>query len=201
MRGGCLAASCILVALLIDYFAAASPASFICLISYLIINIFYSNGLKNIPILDVVILTSGFVIRLIYGGVISRIEISGWLYLTLISASFYMGLGKRRNEMKMSGEGNETRTVMKYYNYAFLDKNMYMCLGMAEVFYALWAIDQKQDIMMWTIPMVIVMGMKYSLSVEGDSDGDPVELITHDKILWVLAVLYALMVLVAIYLY
>lgn len=197
-EGKILFALCIALSLLLNYLTHSTTGTYVCLIVYLVVNIFYSNGLKNVPILDIVILTSGFLIRLIYGGLVTDIPISGWLYLTVITASFYMGLGKRRNEISKSSDGS-TRKVLRFYNYAFLDKNMYMCLGMAEVFYALWAMDRKIDVMLWTVPVVIVLGMKYSLDIEGDSDGDPVEVILHDKALWIIAVIYAAMVLAAIY--
>lgn len=192
--------TCLTLSLLFNYFTSSVVLSLVCLIAYLFINISYSCGLKNVPILDIVILTAGFVIRLIYGGIITDILISGWLYLTIITASFYLGLGKRRNELRRTNIINkETRGVLKFYNYAFLDKNMYMCLGMAEVFYALWAIDRKQDLMLWTVPVIIVIGMKYSLGIEGESEGDPVEVILHDKTLWIISIIYAVIVLYAVY--
>lgn len=199
-EGGCLICTCLTLSLLFNYFTSSVVLSLVCLIAYLFINISYSCGLKNVPILDIVILTAGFVIRLIYGGIITDILISGWLYLTIITASFYLGLGKRRNELRRTNIINkETRGVLKFYNYAFLDKNMYMCLGMAEVFYALWAIDRKQDLMLWTVPVIIVIGMKYSLGIEGESEGDPVEVILHDKTLWIISIIYAVIVLYAVY--
>ena len=69
------------------------------LLLYLAINVAYSFGLKKKPIVDIVILVAGFLIRVLYGAVITDIELSNWLYLTVISGAFYMGLGKRRNEM------------------------------------------------------------------------------------------------------
>lgn len=192
---------CVAISLLLNFIPPpthSGAGSYVCLLLYLVLNVFYSNGIKNIPILDIVILTSGFLIRLIYGGLVTDIPISGWLYLTVITVSFYMSLGKRRNEISKSQDGS-TRKVLRFYSYAFLDKNMYMCLGMAEVFYALWAIDRKIDMMFWTVPLVIVLGMKYSLDIEGDSYGDPVEVIVHDKALWIIAAIYAVMVLIAIY--
>ena len=87
-----------------------------------------------------------------------------------------------------------------YYNYAFLDKNMYMCLGLTNAFYALWVIGTQKEVMIWTVPMVMVLGMKYSLNIERDSDGDPVEVILQDKVLWLLGILYSALVIGAIYL-
>ena len=187
-------------AITLNFLATTNYVSFIFLGIYLVMNIFYSKGLKNVPLLDIVVLASGFLLRLIYGGIVTDIHISNWLYLTVITASFYMGLGKRRNELGKSGNQINTRKVLKYYNYAFLDKNMYMCLGLTNAFYALWVIGTQKEVMIWTVPMVMVLGMKYSLNIERDSDGDPVEVILQDKVLWLLGILYSALVIGAIYL-
>lgn len=154
-------------------------------------------GLKNIPIVDIVILASGFVIRIFYGGIITNITISKWLYLVITVGSLYMGLGKRRNELKKQ---TKTRDVLKYYNVNFLDKNMYVCVALSIVFYSLWTLEMPNPQISWTIPIFIILLMCYSLDVEGDSDGDPVEVILHDKILIGLLVLYALFIFILLYL-
>ena len=89
-------------------------------IIYLLLNFGYSFGLKNIPILDIVILVCGFLLRLLYGAEICDIVISQWLYLTIISISFYMAMGKRRNEIVK--QGDKSRKVLSKYNKDFLDK-------------------------------------------------------------------------------
>lgn len=163
---------------------------------YLAINILYSIKLKHIPILDIAILTSGFLLRLLYGAEITGIGISNWLYLTILSFSFYMALGKRRNELTKIG--NETRRVLEYYNKSFLDNNMYTCMALGIVFYSLWCIDINTNLI-WTVPFVMVICMKYSLNIERDSLGDPVDVILSDKILLLLASMYAITMFVAIY--
>lgn len=188
-----------MLSMLANYFTGGGILSYACLLVYFAMNVFYSGGIKNVPILDVVILAAGFMIRLIYGGIATDMEISGWLYLTIIMVSFYMGMGKRRNELDRKGENTSTRGVLKYYSYAFLYKNMYMCLGLAEVFYALWAMDTGVRFMLWTVPLIIVAGLKYSLDIEGEDDGDPVEVIAADKILWILILLYSAVVITLIY--
>lgn len=182
-QGKVLSVVAMIGAITLNFLATTNYVSFIFLGIYLVMNIFYSKGLKNVPLLDIVVLASGFLLRLIYGGIVTDIHISNWLYLTVITASFYMGLGKRRNELGKSGNQINTRKVLKYYNYAFLDKNMYMCLGLTNAFYALWVIGTQKEVMIWTVPMVMVLGMKYSLNIERDSDGDPVEVILQDKVL------------------
>lgn len=166
---------------------------------YLVLNIAYSFGLKNIPILDISILVSGFLIRILYGALITDITISNWLYLTVIALSFYFALGKRRNEIKHVGD-SDTRKVLKMYPIEFLDKNMGMCLTLANISYALWSMDEKttalynNEYLTLTIPIVLLITMKYSLNIEGESDGDPVEVLLHDKILlWLCAIYLAAM--------
>lgn len=166
---------------------------------YAAINIGYSKGLKNYPIVDVVILVMGFLLRIFYGASVTRIEISNWLYLTIIAFAFYLGLGKRRNELETSVDG-KTRKVLQYYNINFLDKNMYMCVALGIIFYSLWAMEQTSVFLVWSVPMVLIICMRYSLDIEGQSDGDPVEVLIHDKVLVALCLIYGLAVLAMIYL-
>ena len=60
--------------------------------------------LKDIPIVDIAILVSGFFLRVLFGSAITGIKISTWLFLTVIAISFYLGLGKRRNETKLKND-------------------------------------------------------------------------------------------------
>lgn len=168
------------------------------LLLYLIINIAYSLGLKNIPILDVVLLVIGFIIRIIYGAFLGGIEVSKWLYLTILVFSFFMGFGKRRNELKKND--TKGREVLKNYNYEFLDKIVYMFLTLFIAFYSLWAMTIDSDYMIYTTFFVIIIALKYSLKLESDSFGDPVDMLLNDKILLVICVIYGMSVLGILYL-
>ena len=170
---------------------------------YIVLNILYSKGFKNIPVIDVVILMIGFVLRIVYGGVATDIQVSKYLYLMIMFGSFYLGFGKRRNEINKSG--TKTRKVLKIYNEEFLNKNMYVMLGLAIASYTLWCVDPatiayiKGDYLFWTIPFVIVILLLYSLNIEGDSYGDPVDVILSDKLLFLMCVLYVILMFVILY--
>ena len=165
------------------------------LLLYLAINLAYSFGLKDIPIVDISILVAGFLIRVSYGAIVTGIAVSNWLYLTVTAAAFYFALGKRRNERKRAAD-DSTRKVLGAYTVEFLDKNMYMCLALTNVFYALWSVDEStkalynSNWLVFTVPMVLLITMKYSMTIEGESDGDPVEVLLHDKMLLALCVIY-----------
>ena len=193
------AAVCIAASLGIS-FAAGKWQGMLYILVYLAINVAYSRGLKDVPLIDVAILAMGYLLRVMYGARITEITISGWLYLTVFSGAFYMGLGKRRNELKNQGESGETRAVLKNYTYGFLDRNMYVCLTLTDTFYALWAMSRENRYLIWTVPVVMLILMRYSLDVEGSSDGDPVEVILHDRILLVLAGIYGLSIFLIVYL-
>ena len=172
-------------------------------LAYLTANIFYSKGLKNLPIIDVVILVSGFVLRVIYGGVTTNIEVSKWLYMMVTFGSFFLAYGKRRNEIKKNG--TKARSVLKYYNKDFLDKNMYVALTLAIASYSLWTIDKStiqrvgNENLFWTIPLVMIIFQQYSLSIEGNSDGDPTEVLLSNKGLLFTAFIYLLSLVVILY--
>ena len=170
---------------------------------YLVLNILYSYGLKNIPIIDVVILVSGFVFRVMFGGVATSIEVSKWLYLMIIFGAFYLGFGKRRNEIIKNGE--KSRKSLELYNKEFLDKNMYVALALAIVAYSLWCVDPStiarigNDYLFWTIPLIMVILQLYSLNIEGNSHGDPIEVILSDKSLLITSALYVIVMVFLLY--
>lgn len=180
------------------------PLACFLLLSYLVLNFVYSFGAKNIPLIDICILTSGFLIRVIYGAVITGITVSNWLYLTVITLSFYLAFGKRRNELKRLGD-NSTRYALKFYSIDFLDKNMYMCLTLANAFYALWCMDgttiklHETQRLIFTVPLILLISMRYSMDVEGNSDGDPVEVLIHDKWILALSAIYFICMFVILY--
>ena len=159
------------------------------LISYVLINICYSFGLKNIAIVDIVLLASGFVIRIYYGASIVDVLVSNWLFLTIMSASLFLGLGKRKKELINS---KNARKVLQQYNEAFLDKFQYLSLCLTIVFYSLWAIEQSAKYLYLTIPLFIVIFMVYQLNIEKNDEGDPTTIFYQDKYLIAVCLIYGI---------
>lgn len=175
-------------------------AGLLYLFLYLILNIAYSFRLKNIPIVDIMILASGFLIRVLYGAEISGTKAFDWLILTIIAFSLYMGLGKRRNEIIKQGENTRTRAVLKLYTYEFCDKMMIASMTLGIAFYSLWAISMTySNLLIWSILLVIFICMKYTLVIEGNSYGDPVDVLLEDRILIVALLGYMVYMCLVIY--
>lgn len=159
------------------------------LLSYMIINIAYSLGLKNVAIIDVVLLSSGFILRVYYGASLFDIDVSCWLFLTILNASLFLGLGKRRKELMNT---KESRIVLKDYNESFLEKFQYLSLTLTIVFYSLWTIEQNIKYLYFTIPLLMIIFMKYCLFIEKNDEGDPITVLFEDKILILLCIIYGL---------
>lgn len=151
-------------------------------IIYFGLNIFYSVfKMKNIPLFDVCILASGFVLRVFFGASLNNIIVSSWLYLVIVFGALYLGLAKRRGELK-DPKTTEKRSVLKYYSFDFLNQNMYMTLTISIVFYALWCAENPQyPGVLWSIPILVLIVLRYNFLVEQEtSSGDPVEVISKD---------------------
>lgn len=188
----------IITVIAINLFLIKNYLSFVFLIIYLLINIAYSFGLKEKPIIDIFILSTGFLIRVIYGGTLLGIHVSNWLFLTVLCGSLYMSMGKRRNELK-KGSSN-TRSVLKYYNMDFFDKNMYMFLSMSLIFFSLWATELENRFLLFSIIIVFILCLRYSYDIENDeSFGDPVDVIVNDKAIIILTFLLVISFVLSLY--
>jgi decaprenyl-phosphate phosphoribosyltransferase len=173
--------------------------------AYLISNILYSFWLKNVPIIDVSLIALGFLLRVLMGGAAISVPISKWLLLTIMTLSFYLGFAKRRNEMSKVNSTNETRKVLKEYNANFLDKAMNSMMTLSVAFYALWSIDAQvvktfnSDKLIATVPFVLIGMFRYSLIIEGDSYGDPTDVLLSDRLLQLVILGYIVFVFLLIY--
>ena len=186
-----LASTLFVIALVLNYLIAGFDIKlFAVLIGYLLLNIAYSFKVKNMVLIDVLCIVLGFVARLYYGSLIVSIEISKYLYLTVMFASFFLGFGKRRNEL--INLNDVARPSLKNYNKNFLDKNMYVSLALTVTFYSLWAISQDGILFLVSVPVLSMIFFKYSLTIEGESFGDPVDVVFSDKALLAYILIYAI---------
>lgn len=172
-----------------------SAEAWLCLGSYLLFNVCYSLELKNVPILDVLLLAAGFELRVLFGAAVIGVPVSSWLYLTVAFFSLYMGFGKRR------GDARSPRAAA-VYTLQFLERAMQLCLTLALVFYALWSAGAglAGSRMLWTVPLAVCICLKYAGDLDRSAEGDPVELLLHDRALLLLSVGFAALVLLLLYL-
>lgn len=195
-QGKIIACLLFILALLLNFIVNKRiDSSLIFLMLYIFINIAYSFGLKNIAILDVVLLASGFVIRVYYGAAIIGVEVSKWLFLTILNAALFLGLGKRKKELLAD---KRVRDVLKEYDEKFLNNFINIFLSLVIVFYSLWAIEQTSKYIFLSIPILIVIFMKYMLIFEKNEEGDPVTLLFQNKSLICLILAYLIYVFICL---
>lgn len=195
----------VLIALPLGYLL--SPILSLLLATYLIVNLLYSLWLKHIPILDVFIVSSGFVLRVAAGVALITVErFSPWLYVITTLFSLYIGFGKRRAEMSLLAQGAAShRKVLDGYTIPLLDQYITIVSGTTIVTYSLYTFTApnlpENYSMMLTIPFVVYGIFRYlQLIQSGHAAGAPDEVALKDRPLQVTMLLWGLAVLAVFYL-
>jgi 4-hydroxybenzoate polyprenyltransferase len=193
-----------LVTLPASYFL--EPAFALILASYLLINILYSRWLKHIPILDVMIVSAGFVLRVAAGVALITVErFSPWLYVITTLFSLYIGFGKRRAEMTRLSQGaGSHRKVLDGYTIPLLDQYITIVSGTTIVTYSLYTFTAvnlpPNHSMMLTIPFMVYGIFRYLQLIQtGHAAGAPDEVALKDRPLQITMLLWGLAVLVIFY--
>jgi 4-hydroxybenzoate polyprenyltransferase len=195
----------ILVTLPIAYFLA--PGLSLILSLYLATNILYSRWLKHVPVLDVMIVSSGFVLRVAAGVALITVErFSPWLYVITTLFSLYIGLGKRRAEMTLLEQGaGSHRKVLDGYTIPLLDQYITIVSGTTIVTYSLYTFTAPNlppnHSMMLTIPFVVYGIFRYLQLIQtGHAAGAPDEVALKDRPLQITVLLWGLAVIAVFYL-
>lgn len=101
------------------------PAFFVITVIYFVLHLSYSIYLKHIEIIDILTLAAGYILRVFAGEVITNSHISAWLFLTVISLSLFLAIGKRRSEITLlshqPGPQLATRKTLSHYSDKLLD--------------------------------------------------------------------------------
>lgn len=185
-----------------------SPWFALILATYLLINLLYSRWLKHVAILDVFIISFGFVLRVAAGVIlISPVErFSPWLYMLTVLFSLYIGLGKRRAELNLLAEGASAhRKVFDGYTLPLLDQYITIVSGMTIVAYSLYTFSAPNlpdnHSMMLTIPFVVYGIFRYLQLIQtGHAAGAPDEVALKDRPLQITVLLWGLTVIATFYL-
>lgn len=194
-----------IISIVLGYLLSPTFAAIVAV--YFVINLLYSNWLKHVPILDVMIVSSGFVLRVGAGVALITVErFSPWLYMITTLFSLYIGLGKRRAEMNLLAKGaGEHRKVLDGYTIPLLDQYITIVSGMTIVTYSLYTFFAENlpetHTMMLTIPFVVYGIFRYlQLIHTGHAAGAPDEVALKDRPLQITVLLWGLAVIAVFYL-
>jgi decaprenyl-phosphate phosphoribosyltransferase len=174
---------------------------------YFLMNLSYSLGLKNVPILDVIIVSIGFVLRIKCGSVISDIPLSQWIIIMVFLLAVFIAIAKRRDDLIIKeASGNDMRAVSKIYSKEYLGTMLSMFSGIIVVAYLMYTlspevIERMGTYRLFYTSLFVVAGiMRYlQLALIDNNTGSPVELLMSDRFLQACIVLWVLSFYLLIY--
>jgi 4-hydroxybenzoate polyprenyltransferase len=184
------------------------PAFGAILTLYLLIQIGYSFWLKNLVILDVFVIAAGFVLRVAAGvPLVDAERFSPWMYICMALLSLLFGFAKRRHELALLQENaNSHRESLQEYSLPLLDQLLGIVSAATLVSYAFYTFSAPNlpanHWMMLTIPFVLYAVFRYLYLVQVKGlGGEPEEIVLHDRPLQVTVLLWALAVVLTMYLF
>lgn len=172
---------------------------------YFASNVLYSFWLKHVVLVDVMVLASGFLLRAVAGAELIGSMISPWLYICVGLLALFIGLGKRRGELLIAQNGGATRKVLNDYSLPFIDQLINLVASSTIVAYSFYTFSAenlpKNHAMMLTIPFVLYAMFRYLylIHIKGEG-GAPDELVFVDRPLQLAFALWALAVVLVLYL-
>lgn len=177
------------------------------LVLYLAQNIAYSFYLKNIVIIDVLVLSLGFLLRVVAGSLAVNVDrFSPWLYVCVFLLALFLGFGKRRHEITLlEDEARNHRAALEQYNLPLLDQLIGMVTTSTLVAYTLYSFEATTALagngrMLLSVPFVFYFLARYLYLIHVRKlGGAPDELLLKDRPLLINSVLWALSVMILIY--
>jgi 4-hydroxybenzoate polyprenyltransferase len=194
----------ILTTLVLGYLL--EPAFALVIGLYFLIFMAYTKWLKHVPILDVLVIASGFVLRVVAGVTLINVErFSPWLYVVMTLLSLFLGFGKRRAELSLlAQDAGSHRKVLEGYTIPLLDQYIMIVSGTFIVAYSLYTFSApnvpENHSMMLTIPFVAytIFRYLYLIHIE-ERGGAPEDVLLTDRPFQIALALWALTVLVVFY--
>jgi 4-hydroxybenzoate polyprenyltransferase len=184
----------------------------------------YTGFLKKVAIVDVIVIAFGYLIRVYAGAFVISAHMDVWFLLTVISASLFLAVGKRRGEMTLMqsrGSGVTTRETLKHYTEKLLDIYTAMFATATWITYSLFTFNHPRIVpdgralsfisilpktlisekwMMITIPFVVYGIMRYLQLIYEKNEGEsPERVILSDKPLIITAGMWVVMIIGVLY--
>jgi decaprenyl-phosphate phosphoribosyltransferase len=172
---------------------------------YLALQVLYSTFLKHLPVVDLAIVSSGFLLRAMAGGVAAGIPLSQWFLLVAAFGSFFMIAGKRYSELKSVGADAGTRRSLLRYSESYLRFAWMLAAVMVLISYSLWAFENRGDGRLglpWTAISIapFTLGLlQYALEVDTGNAGEPEDVVLHDRVLQVIGLVWLVTISLAVF--
>ena len=171
-----VAATLLLTGSLMSAFTLSPPFGAVVLI-YAALNLAYSLWLKEVVIIDVMVIASGFVLRAVGGGLVIDVTISTWLIMCTILLSLFLAFCKRRQELELVPEAHEHRSILREYSVAFLDQMINVVTASTVTAYMFYTISPEVELRLGThylyltVPFVLYGIFRYLYLVHQKGQG------------------------------
>ena len=201
--------SAVLIALAIglSFLATDGPALATVVGVYIALQLGYCFGWKHIPVIDIALVSSGFMLRAMAGGVAAGIDLSQWFLLVAAFGSLFMASGKRYAELLLAERtGAKIRKSLQGYTQTYLRFVWTLSATAVVMSYALWGFTLSDGVeegqgLWYQISMVpfIIAILRYAAEVDSGNGGAPDEIALEDRVLQALALLWILAIVMAVY--
>ena len=199
------AAMVFLLGALLAAFTVSLPFGAILLI-YAILNVLYSLWLKEVVIIDVMVIAAGFVLRAVGGGLIIDVPISTWLIICTILLSLFLAFCKRRQELESLDEAGEHRVTLREYSVEFIDQMINVVTASTVVAYTFYTVSPEVELKLGTrhlyltVPFVLYGIFRYLYLVHRKGiGGNPTQALLTDRPLLTCVALWGMTVVLLLY--
>jgi len=183
-----------------------SPPFGAVLLIYAALNLVYSFWLKEVVIIDVMVIASGFVLRAVGGGLVLNVAISTWLIMCTILLSLFLAFCKRRQELEMLDQAHEHRSILREYSVEFLDQMIGVVTASTVVAYMFYTVSPEVELRLGThylyltVPFVLYGIFRYLYLVhQRGAGGNPTQALLSDRPLLLDVALWGITVITLLY--
>lgn len=170
-------------------------------VSYFILIMVYSLFLKHFIIVDILIISSGFVLRAIAGALAIDVMVSAWLIICTFLLALFLALGKRRQELALLGEdAGKHRQSLEGYSTNMMDQMIVITTSILIMSYSLYTFFSGNMLLMITIPFAFYGIFRYLLLIHSENMGGEPEMLFKDKGMLSSIILWVIIVVVVLYL-
>jgi 4-hydroxybenzoate polyprenyltransferase len=174
---------------------------------YFLLNLAYSFGLKNLPIVDIVIIAIGFVLRIKAGAVIAKVGLTEWLTIMVFLLALFMALAKRRDDVLLKNEsGMDMRKAVKGYNLQFINVGISLISSIIIVSYIMYTMSTEVQERIGTYriyytALFVIMGLfRYlQLIYVNEQSQSPTKILYKDRFIQVCLILWMVCFYVILY--
>jgi decaprenyl-phosphate phosphoribosyltransferase len=183
-----------------------NPMTALLLTAYVVMQLAYCVSLKHVLVVDLVVVTTGFLMRAMIGGLALEIPLSRWFLITTGFGALFMVSAKRYSEaVQMAGRAGATRALLTEYTTGYLRFVWQLAAGVAVLAYCLWAVEDggvaNGSLLPWrqlSMGAFVLAVLRYAVFADRGAAGEPEDVVLKDRALAVIGVVWLAMYALAV---